>query len=252
MSLSCFFEMPYHIVNHKIVIKQTIQLTNYQISMTEETMSKELFEAMAQSIIDGEEEDAVELAQQAIEQGVDPLDAINQGFVVGLDEVGAQFGCGEMFLPDLVLAAESMKAAMSVLEPELTKRGAARQVLGTVVIGTVEGDIHDIGKTLVATMLSASGFKVYDLGVDVSLQTFVDKASEVEANLIGLSALLTTTMVKQRTLIESLEEAGLRSKVKVMVGGAPVTRSWAEEIGADGYSEDAIGAVSVAKGLVGA
>jgi corrinoid protein of di/trimethylamine methyltransferase len=239
-------------VNHKIVIKQTIQLTNYQISITEETMSKELFEAMAQSIIDGEEEDAVELAQQAIEQGVDPLDAINQGFVVGLDEVGAQFGCGEMFLPDLVLAAESMKAAMSVLEPELTKRGAARQVLGTVVIGTVEGDIHDIGKTLVATMLSASGFKVYDLGVDVSLQTFVDKASEVEANLIGLSALLTTTMVKQRTLIESLEEAGLRSKVKVMVGGAPVTRSWAEEIGADGYSEDAIGAVSVAKGLVGA
>jgi len=215
-------------------------------------MSKELFEAMAQSIIDGEEEDAVELAQQAIEQGVDPLDAINQGFVVGLDEVGAQFGCGEMFLPDLVLAAESMKAAMSVLEPELTKRGAARQVLGTVVIGTVEGDIHDIGKTLVATMLSASGFKVYDLGVDVSLQTFVDKASEVEANLIGLSALLTTTMVKQKTLIESLEEAGLRSKVKVMVGGAPVTRSWAEEIGADGYSEDAIGAVSVAKGLVGA
>lgn len=215
-------------------------------------MSKELFEAMAQSVIDGEDEDAVRLAQQVIEQGLDPLEAINQGFVAGLDEVGQQFGCGEMFLPDLVLAAEAMKAAMGVLEPELTKRGEARQMLGTVVIGTVEGDIHDIGKTLVATMLSASGFKVYDLGVNVSIQSFVDKAAEVEANLVGLSALLTTTMVKQKILIESLEEAGLRSRIKVMVGGAPVTRSWAEEIGADGFSEDAIGAVSVAKGLVGA
>lgn len=215
-------------------------------------MSKELFEAMAQSVIDGEDDEAMKLAQQAVEQGVDPLEAINQGFVIGLDEVGQQFGCGEMFLPDLVLAAEAMKAAMTVMEPELARRGAARQMLGTVVIGTVEGDIHDIGKTLVATMLSASGFKVYDLGVDVSIQRFVAKAAEVDANLVGLSALLTTTMVKQKTLIESLEEAGLRSKVKVMVGGAPVTRSWAEEIGADGYSEDAIGAVGVAKQLVGA
>ena len=215
-------------------------------------MSKELFEAMAQSVIDGEDEDAVELAQQAIDQGLDPLEAINQGFVVGLDEVGAQFGCGEMFLPDLVLAAEAMKAAMGVLEPELTRQGAARKMLGTVVIGTVEGDIHDIGKTLVATMFAASGFKVYDLGVDVPIQSFVEKAGEVEADLIGLSALLTTTMVKQKTLIESLEEAGLRSKIKVMVGGAPVTRSWADEIGADGYSEDAIGAVAVARQLMGA
>mgnify|MGYP005845791459 CR=1 FL=1 len=215
-------------------------------------MSQELFEAMAQSVINGEDDEAVKLAHQAVEQGVDPLAAINQGFVVGLDEVGQQFGCGEMFLPDLVLAAEAMKAAMNVLEPELTRRGAARQMLGTVVIGTVEGDIHDIGKTLVATMLSASGFKVYDLGVDVSIRRFIDKAAEVDANLIGLSALLTTTMVKQKSLIESLEEAGLRSKVKVMVGGAPVTRSWAEEIGADGYSEDAIGAVGVARQLVGA
>ena len=215
-------------------------------------MSKELFEAMAQSVIDGEDEDAVKLARQAIEQDIDPLEAINQGFVVGLDEVGQQFGCGDMFLPDLVLAAEAMKAAMTVLEPELTRRGATRQMLGTVVIGTVEGDIHDIGKTLVATMLSANGFKVHDLGVNVPLQALIDTASETEADIIGLSALLTTTMVKQKSLIESLEEVGLRTKIKVMVGGAPVTRSWAEEIGADGYSEDAIGAVSVAKGLVGA
>ncbi|MEW5957059.1 MAG: corrinoid protein [Chloroflexota bacterium] len=215
-------------------------------------MSEELFRAMAQSIIDGEDEDAADLARQVIEQGLDPVEAINKGFVAGLDEVGEQYGCGDMFLPDLVLAAEAMKAAMAILEPELARRGAARQSLGTVVIGTVEGDIHDIGKTLVATMLSASGFNVYDMGVDVPLKTFVDKAGEVGADIIGLSALLTTTMVKQKALIESLEEAGLRRKIKVMVGGAPVTRSWADEIGADGYSEDAIGAVSVARQLMGA
>jgi len=119
-------------------------------------------------------------------------------------------------------------------------------------MGTVEGDIHDIGKTLVATMLSATGFQVYDLGVDVPVEAFLEKAREVDADVVGLSALLTTTMVKQKTVIEALEEAGLRRQVKVMVGGAPVTRSWAEEIGADGYSEDAIGAVAVAKELVGA
>jgi len=215
-------------------------------------MSEELFQTMAQSVIDGEDEEAEALARQVIEQGLDPLEAINKGFVTGLDEVGEEYGCGEMFLPDLVLAAEAMKAAMAVLEPELARRGASRQILGTVVIGTVEGDIHDIGKTLVATMLSASGFKVHDLGVDVPLPTFVEKASEVQADLIGLSALLTTTMVKQKLLIESLEEAGLRPKIKVMVGGAPVTRSWADEIGADGFSEDAIGAVGVARQLMGA
>jgi methylmalonyl-CoA mutase cobalamin-binding domain/chain len=124
-------------------------------------------------------------------------------------------------------------------------------MLGTVVIGTVEGDIHDIGKTLVATMLSASGFQVYDMGVDVPIQTFLDKARETSADIVGLSALLTTTMVKQKGVIEALEEAGLRPQIKVMVGGAPVTRTWAEEIGADGFSEDAIGAVAVAKELVG-
>ena len=144
-----------------------------------------------------------------------------------------------------------MKAAIAVLEPEMTKRGTARQILGKVVIGTVEGDIHDIGKTLVATMLSASGFDVYDMGVDVPITKFVEKAREVGADIVGLSALLTTTMVKQRTIIKALEEGGLRPKVKVLVGGAPVTRSWASEIGAEGYSEDAVGAVGVAKRLMG-
>ena len=215
-------------------------------------MDKELFESMAQSVIDGEVEDAERLARQAIEQGVDPLDAINRGFVIGVNHVGEEYAAGEMFLPDLVLAGEAMKAAVAVLEPEMQRRGTKRQMLGTVVIGTVEGDIHDIGKTLVATMLSASGFQVYDMGVDVPIQTFLDKARETNADVVGLSALLTTTMVKQKGVIEALEEAGLRPQIKVMVGGAPVTRTWAEEIGADGFSEDAIGAVAVAKELVGA
>jgi corrinoid protein of di/trimethylamine methyltransferase len=222
------------------------------IKQQEEFMDKELFEDMAQSVIDGEVEDAERLARQAIEQDVDPLDAINQGFVVGVNHVGEGYAAGEMFLPDLVLAGEAMKAAVAVLEPEMKRRGTKRQMLGTVVMGTVEGDIHDIGKTLVATMLSATGFQVYDLGVDVPVETFLEKARETNADVVGLSALLTTTMVKQKTVIEALEEAGLRPQVKVMVGGAPVTRGWAEEIGADGYSEDAIGAVAVTKELVGA
>ena len=214
-------------------------------------MDKELFQAMAQSIMDGEVEVAERLARQAVEQGIDPLEAINQGFVVGVNYVGEQFAQGEMFLPDLVLAGEAMKAAVAVLEPEMARRGAERQMLGKVVLGTVAGDIHEIGKTLVGTMLSASGFQVYDLGVDVPTETFVEKVRQVNADIVGLSALLTTTMARQREVIEALDEAGLRSRIKVMVGGAPVTASWADEIGADGHSEDAIGAVAVAKRLMG-
>jgi corrinoid protein of di/trimethylamine methyltransferase len=215
-------------------------------------MSKEIFQAMTQSIIDGEIEDAEQLARHSIDLGIAPLDAINQGFVVGVNYVGEEFGKGEMFLPDLVLAGEAMKAAVAVLEPEMAKRGTEREMLGTVILGTVEGDIHEIGKTLVGTMLSASGFRVLDLGVDVETETFVEEAREKDADIVGLSALLTTTMVKQREVIQALDQAGLRPKTKVMVGGAPVTGAWAEEIGADGYSEDAIGAVTVAKNLVGA
>lgn len=213
-------------------------------------MSQELYEAMAQSIIDGEVEEASQLARRAIAVGINPLAAINEGFVKGLDKVGEGFGCGEMFLPDLVLAAEAMKAAVAVLEPELERTGQERNVLGKVVIGTVAGDIHDIGKTLVATMLSASGFQVFDLGVDVAVTAFAEKAREVGADIVGVSSLLTTTMVKQRDVIEALDDMGLRPRVKIMVGGAPVTQSWAAEIGADGYSEDAMGAVQLAKTLV--
>ncbi|MBP7689345.1 MAG: corrinoid protein [Thermoflexales bacterium] len=213
-------------------------------------MSEALFAAMKQSIIDGDEEAAAAVAQQALDAGIDPLEAINAGYVAGMSYVGDQFSQGEMFLPDMMLAAEAMKAAVAVLEPEMTRRGTHRTMLGKVVLGTVKGDIHEIGKNLVATMLSASGFEVYDLGVDVPFDKFIDKAREVNADIIGMSALLTTTMTGQRTVIDLLAKAGLRPQVKVMVGGAPVTRSWAAEIGADGMSEDAMGAVSLAKKLV--
>jgi corrinoid protein of di/trimethylamine methyltransferase len=215
-------------------------------------MSDELFNAMKQCVIDGDTDQAAALAQKALELNIDPLEAINQGFVPGVNYVGEQFGSGDMFLPDLVLAGEAMKTAVGVLEPEMQKRGSQRQMLGKVVLGTVKGDIHEIGKTLVATMLSASGFQVFDLGVDVPIEKFTEKAREVHADIVGVSALLTTTMVGQKAVIEALEEMGLRPKIKVMIGGAPVTRSWANEIGADGFSEDAIGAVAVAKRLMGA
>ena len=215
-------------------------------------MSTDLLQKMSKSILDGDADVAAELAKEAIAAGIDPLEAINQGFVVGVNQVGENFACGQAFLPELVMAGEAMKAAVAVLEPEMKKRGTSRQILGKVVLATVQGDIHEIGKTLVGTMLSASGFEVHDLGVDVPAEKILTKAKEVDADIVGLSALLTTTMVKQREVIEALDKEGLRRKVKVMVGGAPVTRDWVQKIEADGYSEDAIGAVAVAKQLVGA
>jgi len=213
--------------------------------------TEELYKAMFQSIIDGDSDVAASLAKQAIDSGLDPLEAINEGFVPGVNQVGEQFSCGDMFLPELVMAGEAMKTAISVLEPEMAKRGTERKVFGKVVLATVQGDIHDIGKTLVGTMLAAYGFQVYDLGVDVPILKVVEKAREVNADIVALSALLTTTMVRQRDVIEALEDVGLRARVKVMVGGAPVTHEWVEQIGADGYSEDAVGAVNVAKKLLG-
>jgi trimethylamine corrinoid protein len=213
--------------------------------------SAELLQKMAQSIIDGDSDASIELAKEAIATGMDPLDAITKGFVIGVNQVGEAFSCGDAFLPELVMAGEAMKAAVLTLEPEMERRGSERQMLGRVVLATVEGDIHEIGKSLVGTMLSASGFQVFDLGVDVATSKIIEKAKEVNANIVAMSALLTTTMVKQREVIEALEKAGIRSQIKVMVGGAPVTRDWVQKIGADGYSEDAIGAVNIAKTLMG-
>ena len=214
-------------------------------------MSEELLKQMAQSIIDGDSDVSVQLAQQSIAEGMDPLVAITDGFVVGVNTVGDAFAAGDAFLPELVMAGEAMKAAVLTLEPELARLGSERKTLGKVVMATVEGDIHEIGKSLVSTMLGASGFTVFDIGVDNATEKIIAKAVEVDADIIGLSALLTTTMIRQKEVIDILDQRGLRKKIKVMVGGAPVTREWVQKIEADGYSEDAIGAVAVAKQLMG-
>ena len=214
-------------------------------------MSEEILAKLRQAVVDGEPEDAEELARQALEQGLDPLVCINEGLSPGIDEVGELFASGEYYLPDLIIGGDAMKAALEVLEPALAK-GQERDLVGKVVLGTVEGDLHEIGKTLVATMLTANGFRVTDIGVDKPTSAFIDAIKETGATIVGASALLTTTMLQQQHLIEALQEAGLRDQVKVMVGGAPITQNWSEKIGADGYAEDAISAVTLAKNLVGA
>jgi 5-methyltetrahydrofolate--homocysteine methyltransferase len=214
-------------------------------------MSDELLRQITESLVQGDPEATVDLTRQALDAGLEPLAILNQGLMPGMQVVGEKFASGEYFLPHLVVAASGMQGAMALLEPALRARQQAVQKAGTVVIGTVRGDIHEIGKSLVATMLSASGFQVVDLGVDVPTEAFVAKVQETQADIVGLSALLTTTMAVQREVIEALKAAGLRERVRVMVGGAPVSQEWAEAIGADGYAEDAVGAVELAKRLLG-
>jgi len=208
------------------------------------------FAAMRQSIVDGAPEIAAALAKQALEAGLRPLELIDNGYVPGMAEVGEQFAKHRMFLPDMLAAAEAMKAAMAELEPELKRQGEERPIAGTVVLGTTKGDIHEIGKTLVGTLLTANGFKVHDLGVDVSCEKFAAAAHDLKADIVGVSALLTTTMRGQKSVVETLERAGLRPGVRIIVGGAPVSQRWAEEIGADGYAKDAMAAVALVRKLL--
>jgi corrinoid protein of di/trimethylamine methyltransferase len=215
-------------------------------------MSSDFLTRITESLVDGDPAAAVAHTHAALAAGVDPMAIIDRGLLPGMRIVGEKFSCGEYFLPNLIVAASGMKQAMQALEPELRSRQQMLKAAGTVVIGTVKGDIHEIGKTLVGTMLAANGFDVHDLGVDVPTERFVAVVKETGATLVGLSALLTTTMNGQREVIDALEEAGLRARVKVMVGGAPVSRAWADQIGADGYAEDAVGAVEAAIRLVGA
>ena len=208
-----------------------------------------IFDEIAQSIVDGNKAEAINLANKAIETGIEPLEATD-AFTTGINIVGDKFAKGELYLPELIISAEAMKEAVSILDAEIKKRGGERKQLGKVVLGTIEGDIHDIGKTIVASLLSASGFEVFDLGVDVSADSFIAKIKEVGADILGMSALLTTTMPNQAKTIQSITEAGLRDRVKIMVGGAPATSSWAGEIGSDGYGENAIEATELAKNLL--
>jgi corrinoid protein of di/trimethylamine methyltransferase len=214
-------------------------------------MPDKLLTGITTSIVEGEPDKTVDLTRQAIEANIEPLAIIDGGLVPGMNVVGEKFQSGEYFLPHLIIAASGMQQAMELLEPELQARQETVERAGTVVIGSVAGDIHEIGKSLVGTMMAANGFQVYDMGVDVPTETFVAKVQETSADILGLSALLTTTMTVQREIIETLEEAGIRDQVKVIIGGAPVNQEWADTIGADGYADDAIGAIELAKQLVG-
>lgn len=211
---------------------------------------KELFSKMKKAIIEGNKDEAEALAREALERKLDLNEVIEKGYVPGIQKVGQLWEKGEYFLPELITSAECMKAAMGILRPELEKAQIATQSLGKIVIGTVEGDIHDIGKNLVSSMLSANGFDVIDLGADVKLEKFIEKAEEDQADFICLSALLTTTMVGQKRLIEMLKERKLYGRFKVVVGGAPANQKWADDIGADGYAENAMIAVRAVKNLI--
>jgi corrinoid protein of di/trimethylamine methyltransferase len=211
---------------------------------------KALLAALTEAVMTGEPEMARDLAEQGLAANYDALALIQEGLKPGIDRVGECFSEGEMFLPDLVRGGEAMKAAIAALEPGLKAGNRERPVLGRVVLGTVEGDIHEIGKTLVGTMLTADGFEVRDLGVNVPAAKFVAAVQETRADLVGLSALLTTTMLHQKDVIQALAEAGLRGRVRVLIGGAPTTPEWVGTVGADAYAENAVEAVRAARELM--
>jgi trimethylamine corrinoid protein len=211
----------------------------------------DLLKDMAQAIVEGNRQAAEALAKEALARNLDLHEVVEKGYIPGIQKVGDLWERGDYFLPELITSAECMKAAMAVLRPALERARIADVSLGKVVIGTIEGDIHDIGKNLVASMLSANGFEVSDLGADVKLERFIQSALDMKADFICLSALLTTTMLGQHRFMELLKERGLRSQFKVLVGGAPVNQKWADSIGADGYAENAPAAVRLAKSLRG-
>jgi len=200
------------------------------------------------AVLNGDQKTAVAVTQEALAEGIAPLELITKYMIPAMDEVGRRFECEEYFVPELLLSARAMKGALELLRPLLAASGA--QPAGRIVIGTVKGDLHDIGKNLVASMLEGGGFEVIDLGADVAPEKFIQAVQEKNAQIVALSALLTVTMPSMRKTIDALREAGVRDKVKVMVGGAPVTPQFAREFGADGYGENATAAVALARQFV--
>jgi 5-methyltetrahydrofolate--homocysteine methyltransferase len=209
----------------------------------------DILERIASNLYDGEDKEVAALVQQALDQGTAPSEILQGGLIAGMDEVGRDFKAGDLFVPEVLVAARAMHAGMDILRPFLAESEAAGA--GRYVIGTVKGDLHDIGKNLVKMMLDGAGFEMIDLGTDVAPEAFVDAVRDHRPQLVGMSALLTTTMVQMRTTVEALEEAGLRQSIKIMIGGAPVTHAFAEEIGADACAPDAASAVDVARSLAG-
>lgn len=209
----------------------------------------DLFKEMAEALYEGDAATVGRLTQKAIDDGVGPGEILNGGLIEGMNAVGKDFRDGILFVPEVLIAARAMHAGMSILKPLLAE--ADVEPVGTFAIGTVKGDLHDIGKNLVSMMMEGAGFEVVNLGTDVPADKFVAAVKDSGVNIIGMSALLTTTMVEMKGVIAALEEAGLRDKVKVIIGGAPVTQKFADEIGADGYSPNASAAVETAKALLG-
>ena len=207
----------------------------------------DILQQIASNLYEGEDEAVAGLVQKALDQGLAPSEVLQGGLIAGMDEVGRDFKAGELFVPEVLIAARAMHAGMGVLRPLLAEGDTPSA--GKYVVGTVKGDLHDIGKNLVKMMLEGAGFETIDLGTDVEPAAFVAAVREHRPRLVGMSALLTTTMVQMKTTIEALEEAGVRDQVKIMVGGAPVTEAYAKEIGADAYAADAASAVDVAREL---
>ncbi len=211
---------------------------------------EEIFDKAKRAIVEADEELAMEALREGEENGVPPMELLSRGYSAGMKELGDLFGMGEVFLPELMFATEVMKAVTAELEKKLP--AGERQSKGVMVIGTVAGDVHDIGKGIVASIVKTNGITVYDLGREVPAETFIEKAKEVNADFLGSSALLTTTMTEQKRIEELLAEAGLKGRVKTLVGGAPVTKRWAERIGADAYCEDATDTVNYILGWLDA
>jgi len=210
---------------------------------------EDLIKAAIDAVTKGDEEAAVDVANKVVAEGLNPVDIIDKGFARGMIIVGDLFAKEEYALPQVLLSAGAMQDAMDVLDPHIPRQDA-KEKMGVVVIGTVAGDIHEIGKRIVGTMFEVYGFEVHDLGADVPVEKFIEKAKELNADIVATSALMTTTMMKQKSLEEALKEAGMRDKIKTMVGGAAVTQEWADMIGADGYGQDVTEAVEAAQQLV--
>ena len=207
-----------------------------------------ILEEISEFLQKGKRKNVKALIEQALEEGIDPKIILKEGLMSGLSIIGGKFNREEVFVPDVMMAARAMNVGLSILEPKLVEAG--NEPIGRVVIGTVQGDLHDIGKNLTAMLLKGAGFEIYDMGVDVSAEAFLEKAEEVNADIIGLSALLSTTMSQMKEVIDLLKEKNLRDKYIVMIGGAPITNEFAEEIGADYYTPDAASAAEVAKKAV--
>ena len=211
---------------------------------------KQILEKLAAVVMDGTEDEAKVLAQAVVANKIDPLEAIEQGLSKGMEIIGGRFECGEAYLPELLMAAASFNAAMAVLKPEIEAQKKQLVKLGKVLIGTVKGDVHSIGKDIVASVLDTSGFDVVDMGVDNPSLNIIQEAQKIQADVIALSSLMTTTMPAQKEVIDTLKEMGIRQKYFVIIGGGPVNQEWADRIGADGYGKSAIDAVALVKDLM--